>query len=128
MPVEFEPDIVIRYSDRAVRRDIMRSLGRMRPDMLRQIAVQSSVTTDFSNLVDYLLRRYCSRFVAHMERWMNNVPPGRPRDILGMMIWYHQYWESWRSSEPWADCEGETIDYFMNENYRRRLREADAMF
>ena len=102
MPVVFEPDIIIRYSDREVRRQIMRCLGNMKPDMLRQIARQSSVSNDFSALVDYLLRRYCSRFVRHMERWMNNVPEGRPRDILGMMIWYHQYWESWRSSEPWA--------------------------
>ena len=125
-----EPDVIIRYSNTEFRRFLMESIGVLRPDALRQIIEQAEIfpANDFRQLVEYLLQRYCSRFVRHMEKWKCNIPDGHPTDTLGIMIWYHTYWESWRSSEPWGDSEGRPIKYFWDTNFNRRLREADAHF
>ena len=125
-----QQDIIIRYSNAEIRRFLMESIGVLRPAALRQIIVQAEFfpENDFRQLIEYLLQRYCSRFIQHMEKWKRNIPDGRPTDTLGMMIWYHEYWESWRSSEPWGDSEDRPIKYFWDSNYNRRIREATAHF
>ena len=122
------PDPIIRYSRRQMRRFIMSGLAVMRPDAVRQLIHQTDAlpTNEFRQLVDSLIRRYCSRFVERLQKWERHC--NRTHDPLYCMIHYHQIWEGFPSSEPWFDSASKPITYFLDTNYDRRLREMDQVF
>ena len=121
-------DFITRYNDREIRRAIMKALGEMKPDVLRQVVNTDTYFSgpDFKNLVNELIEHYCRRFVQHLAKWRPRV--GHSNDYLTAMINYHAKWEGFRCSEPWADCEGRKISFFFDVNYNRRVREMDEFF
>ena len=93
-------DFITRYNDRELRRFIMKSLGEMKPDALRQIISSDTYPfgTDFKELVTQLIEHYCRRFVSHLAKWRPIV--GHSSDYLTAMTNYHTKWEGFRCSEP----------------------------
>ena len=75
---------------------------------------------------DQLIRKYCSRFVARLQKWSHYFD--RTHDLLFCMIYYHEIWEAFPEDEPWHNSAGKPITYFLDINYERRLREMDALF
>ena len=121
-------DIITRYNDREIRRMIMKSLGELRPDALRQIVHTTDYLprNSFKQLINQLIEHYCRRFVRRLNEWRPRV--GHSRDYLTAMIQYSEKWEGFRSSEPWADCANKKMSYFFDTNYPIRVTEMDAHF
>ena len=125
---EEDQDIIERYDDREIGRIIANTLGKMKPDALRQIIKTSNFLPmeDFQIYVNQLIEKYCTLFIERLNEWRPRV--GHSEDYLTAMIYYHQKWEGFRSSEPWADSENRKISFFFDVNYHKRVREMNEYF
>ena len=123
-----ENDRIERYSRSQMRQNIMAGLAILKPAVVRQMIHQTEElpTNNFRTLVNQLIRRYCSRFVARLESWAPVYD--RTHDLLFSMIYYHEIWEGFRSDEPWGDSANQPITYFLDLNYDRRIREMENSF
>ena len=121
-------DFVTRYNDREIRRMIMKALGELRPDAIRQIISTTNLFPNncFRELIRQLIERYCRHFVRRLTEWRPRV--GHSQDYLTAMIQYPEKWEGFRSDEPWADCADKKLSFFFDANYPRRVREMETFF
>ena len=121
-------DVIERYDEREIGRIIGNVLGKLKPDALRQIIHTSNFVPmeDFQVYVNQLIEKYCTFFVERLNEWRPRV--GHSEDYLTAMIQYHQKWEGFRSSEPWADSEDKKISFFFDVNYHRRVSEMNEYF
>ena len=115
-----------------MRRFIMTALSSFKPAALLQLINDDAIfpTNQCKQLVEFLLRRYCSRFVTHLtlKRSVLHIPPEHPKDTLSLMANFHNIWEAFPSDHPWADSEDQPISYFLDVNFRLRQVEANAAF
>ena len=125
-----DQDIIIRYNRREMRNYIVRMMAHWRPDILRQFIYQSGISIhQFEVLVEELLGARCSRFAQHSLKWIqyNTYPTANP-NLLSRMINYHEAWEGFASSEPWARSRGKKIRYFFDTQYLERVEEMEQEF
>ena len=123
-------DVVIRFNQREMRHYIVRMMAHWRPDVLRQFIHQSGIPIQqFQQLVEQLLGDRCSRFATHSLKWKayKTYPTENP-DLLSRMINYHDAWEGFASSEPWANSRGKKIRYFFDSQYLERVEEMNHEF
>ena len=110
----------------------MSAISTFRPAALLQLINDETIlpTNQFRQLVEYLLRRYCSRFITHLtlNRSKLYIPPEHPKDTLSLMANFHNIWEAFPSDHPWAGSEDQPITYFLDTNFHRRRAEANAAF
>ena len=114
------------YGHRDMRRFIARALGQFTPDALIQLLDMDlgSYSNLFRELVWLVLNLYCSHFLQHAKKWKTN-PNLSP---LETMQEYHMLWEGWSCDEPYFDCQGKTIRYFMNSQRPKRLNAMERQF
>lgn len=119
-------DVIIRYTPEEFSRHMSRSLGILRPELLRQFIYQAPVPTEpFLLTVNSMLESQCSEFATHSLRW--EYPMHNP-DILTRMIHYNSAWEGFASDEPWSNCRRQRIHYFFDTEYALRLQEMENNF
>ena len=106
----------------------MAGLAILKPAAVRQMVEQIDglPTNQFRILVNQLIRKYCSHFVARLQNWAEYC--NRTHDLLFCMIYYHEIWEGFIEDEPWHNSRNQPMTYFLDINYNNRIQEMNALW